>query len=205
MRLTWTITIVLTLSAVGYSQNIELKVEPRYGVMINTRAYSQQSPQEALAAVIKAVEERRFDVLVAHIIDEKTTEAKAMEQGRLLENDVDLELRRLREKQKANPIGVKPEEQLPFEPKEFDEHVKAEAKVRGFKATIEDVRKKFDGDLNILKEMKRYLRDGEFITIGDTAKVTLKDVKGKGIFFVKVNNRWFVEDRQEEAARAESK
>lgn len=205
MRIAATLTVLLALPALGFAQNLELKVQPRYGVLINTRAYSQQSPQEALAAAIKAVEENRFDVLVAHIIDEKTTEAKAAEHGRLLENEVDTDLRRVRENQKANPFGVKPEEKLSYEPKEFEEVVKAEAKVRGFKAAIEDVRKKFVGDLNIVKEMKRYLREGEFVATGDAAKVTLKDVKGKGIFFVKVKDRWFVEDRQEEAAKAPSK
>lgn len=201
MRGLWAMTILVVLPGIGFAQNLELKVEPRYGVMINTRTFTQRTPQDALASTIRAIEENRFDVLVAHIISEKVTEAMANEKARLLENEAEDHLRGVREKQKANPLGVLPEEKLPYEPKAFAEFVKVEAKNRGFKATIEDVRKKFAADLNIVKVMKRYLRDGEFIETGDTAKVVLKDAKGKGIFFVKVKDRWFVEDRQEEAAK----
>ncbi|MBX3397459.1 MAG: hypothetical protein KF873_01850 [Gemmataceae bacterium] len=201
MRGLWAMTILAVLPGIGFAQNLELKVEPRYGVMINTRTFTQRTPQDALASTIRAIEENRFDVLVAHIISEKVTEAMADEKARLLENEAEDHLRGVREKQKANPLGVLPEEKLPYEPKAFAEFVKVEAKNRGFKATIEDVRKKFAADLNIVKVMKRYLRDGEFIETGDTAKVVLKDAKGKGIFFVKVKDRWFVEDRQEEATK----
>jgi hypothetical protein len=205
MRGLWAAAILAILPGAGFAQNLELKVEPRYGIMINTRTYTQQSPQETLASTIRAIEENRFDVLVAHLIDEKVSEAKAIEQARVLENEAEVHLRGVREKQKANPLGVKPEEKLPYEPKEFDAFVKFEAKNRGFMATIEDVRKKFTADSNIVKEMKRYLRNGEFNVSGDTAKVVLKDAKGKGIFFVKVKNRWFIEDRQEEATKVEMK
>jgi hypothetical protein len=201
MRGLWAMTILAVLPGIGFAQNLELKVEPRYGVMINTRTYTQQTPQEALASTIRAIEENRFDVLVAHIIAETVTETMANEKARLLESEAEDYLRGVREKQKSNPLGVKPEEKLPYEPKAFAEFVKVEAKNRGFKATIEDVRKKFAADLNIVKEMKRYLRDGEFTVSGDTAKVVLKNVAGKGIYFVKVKNRWFVEDRQEEPAK----
>ncbi len=205
MRGMWAAMILAIVPGAGFAQNLELKVEPRYGVMINTRTFTQQSPKDSLASTIRAIEENRFDVLVAHIIHEKVTEAMADEKARLLENEAEDHLRGVREKQKANPLGVVPEEKLPYEPKAFAEFVKVEAKNRGFKAVIEDVRKKFAADLNIVKEMKRYLRDGEFIVTGDTAKVVLKDAKGKGIFFVKVKERWFVEDRQEEAAKVEMK
>lgn len=205
MRIVWVVAVLLAAPAIGHSQNLELKVAPRYGVMINTRTFTQQSPQETLASTIRAIDENRFDVLVAHLIDEKVTEANANEQARVLENGAENDLRKLREKQKENPLGVKPEEKLPYEPMGFAVFVKAEAKQRGFKATIEEVRKKFVADSNIVKEMKRYLREGEFTSTGDTAKVTLKDVKGKGIFFVKAGNRWFVEDRQEDAPKAAAK
>ncbi len=205
MRIVWVLAVLLAVPALGQAQNLELKVEPRYGVMINTRTFTQLTPQETLASAIKAIEENRFDVLVAHLIDEKVTEANAIEQARVLENDAENDLRKLREKQKDNPLGIKPEEKLPYEPMGFAVFVKAEAKQRGFKATIEEVRKKFVADSNIVKEMKRFLREGEFTSTGESAKVTLKDVKGKGIYFTKVGNRWFIEDRQEDAPKAVAK
>ncbi len=205
MRTVWTATILLILPAVAAAQILAPKVAPRYGIAINTRTFVQATAKDTLAATIKAVEENRFDVLTAHLIDPKVTEARAAENGRLLENESEKDLQKLREQQRANPINVASEQKLPYEPGAFAGIVKAEAKVRGFKAAIEEVRQKFAADTSIIPEMKRFLRDGEFTGTGDAAKVTLKDVKGKAIYFTKLNDRWFIEDRKEEAATVEKK
>ncbi|QEL18180.1 hypothetical protein [Limnoglobus roseus] len=205
MRTVWTVTILLTLPAFAAAQTTAAKVAPRYGIAINTRTFTQTTAKETLTSAIKAVEENRFDVLVAHLIDPKVTEARAAENGRLLENEVEKDLQQVREKQRANPINVASEEKLPFEPMAFAQFVKAEAKVRGFKAAIEEVRQKFAGDTSLIPEMKRFLRDGDFTNTPDGAKVTLKDAKGKAIFFTKVNDRWFIEDRKEDATKDEKK
>lgn len=205
MRTVWTATILLTLPIAAAAQVTAPKVAPRYGVAINTRTFVQATPQQTLAAAIKAAEENRFDVLVAHLIDPKVTEARAAENGRLLENDAEKDLQKLREQQRANPIGVPAEAKLSFEPTEFAAAVKAEAKVRGFRAAIEEVRRKYAGDTSLIPELKRFLRDGEFVTTADGAKVTLKGVKGKAIYFLKAGDRWFIEDRKEDAAKDEKK
>ncbi len=196
MRILSAVSILLVTPLLSFAQNVELKVPARYGIMLNTRTYQQFTPEQTLTATIRAIEANRYDVLVAHLIDDKVTEQKADEKARLLESDAEDDLRLLREKQRSNPAGVTAEEKLPYEPVAFQQIVKAEAKVRAFKAIIEDVQKKFLADVNIVKEMKRFLRDGTFDVTGDTAKVTLRDVKGKAIYFVKVNNRWFIQDRQ---------
>src|SRR3954454_11870900 len=41
----------------------------RYGVAPDPAAYPQKTPQEALASVAKAAEEKRFDYLVAQLAD----------------------------------------------------------------------------------------------------------------------------------------
>lgn len=206
MRAAWVATIVLIATVSSSAQDpLNKAPAPRYGIAINNRTFPQTTAKEALASAIKAVEENRFDVLVAHLIDTKVTEARATENGRLLEGDVENDLRQVREQQRARPLGVTAEEKLSYEPVAFGQSVKAEAKVRGFKASIEEVRRKFAADTSIIPEMKQYLREGDFASTGDGAKVTLKGVKGKAIYLTKVNDRWYIEDRKEEVAKDEKK
>jgi hypothetical protein len=42
---------------------------PRYGTAPDLNAYPQATPQQALASVLKAAEDKRFDYLVAHLAD----------------------------------------------------------------------------------------------------------------------------------------
>jgi len=41
----------------------------RYGVALDTTTYPQATPQEALASVLKAIEAKRFDYLIAQLAD----------------------------------------------------------------------------------------------------------------------------------------
>jgi hypothetical protein len=42
---------------------------PRYGIEPDLNTYPQKTPREALASVVKAAEEKRFDYLVAQLAD----------------------------------------------------------------------------------------------------------------------------------------
>jgi hypothetical protein len=42
---------------------------PRHGIQPDLKRYPQATPKEALASVIKAVEDRRIDYLLAHLAD----------------------------------------------------------------------------------------------------------------------------------------
>jgi hypothetical protein len=43
--------------------------DSRYGVALDTKTYPQATPKEALASVLKAAADRKFDYLVAHLAD----------------------------------------------------------------------------------------------------------------------------------------
>jgi hypothetical protein len=51
-----------------------------------------------------------------------------------------------------------------------------------------------------LKDLRRFLREGEFKTSGESATAVLKDVTDRALYFKKVKDRWFLENRKEEAA-----
>jgi len=45
------------------------KLNPRYDLQYNSNGYSQQSPQDTLKSILKAVKEKRVDYVLAHLSD----------------------------------------------------------------------------------------------------------------------------------------
>jgi hypothetical protein len=69
-----------------------------------------------------------------------------------------------------------------------------------FKAFAEAVRAKLADEPTNIKEMKLFLSDGKFTEMGDTARVTHKAFKDKTIYFKKIGDRWFLENRKDDSA-----
>jgi len=207
----WTVSIALSLPFAASAQapkvdppKVEAPTEPpitvvilpRFGVIPNPRLFPQTSPKDALFSAIKAIESERYEFLAAYIVDEKVIEAKIVERARQIERDVELDVRTKQIQQREKPASVTPLEQIPNEPQAFSEFVKQEARIRGYRLVVKDLADKFSADPTIAKELRKYLREGDFTVDGETAKATLKDVKDRGVFFKKAGERWFVEDRQ---------
>jgi hypothetical protein len=174
----------------------EIKVEARYGIPGNPRLFPQTDPKTALASAIKAAEAGRFDYLVAHLMDEKFVEGRIDDRAKLIEPAADADLRALRDRQRKD-VTLDKRLQLPDDPAEFNEHVKAEAKSRAYKQVLRDVENKLTEDPTSLKELRRFLREGEFVSDGNAARVSLRDVKDRQVFLKKAGERWFIENRQQ--------
>src|SRR5438128_1444363 len=74
----------------------------------------------------------------------------------------------------------------------------ADAQVKergGFEKFVAVVKAKWSNDPESVKEMRRFASDGIWEETGDTAAVKLKDVKARQMFFKKIGNRWFLENR----------
>jgi hypothetical protein len=67
-----------------------------------------------------------------------------------------------------------------------------------FAQLVADVKTKLGEDSEALKELRRFAREGEFKDEEATSSVSLKDVKDRKVFFRKVGDRWFVENRQQD-------
>jgi len=52
-----------------------------------------------------------------------------------------------------------------------------------------------------VKELQQFLNAGEWQESGNSAVVTLKDFKDRQIFFRKIGNRWFMENKQKEESK----
>jgi hypothetical protein len=74
-------TILLGLFGSVFAQNDDKPPTKRFGLSANLRTYPQTMPRETLASVLKAVDERRIDYLLAHLADPQFVDQRVREQG----------------------------------------------------------------------------------------------------------------------------
>lgn len=181
----------------------DVVIESRYGIPGNARLFPQADPKAALTTAIKAIESNRFDYLVAHLLEEGFVEQRLTERAALLVPRVDAELRALRARQRQD-VTLDKRLQLPDEPPAFEDAIQAEARLQAFKLVVSDIQEKQNADPTLLKTLKRFLREGDFTVDGDTATVTLRDLKNRQVFFKKVGERWYLENRQQPKPEGEA-
>lgn len=70
MRTYFSLWAVLLLAPAMVAQSRQDDIPPsRYGVIQNLARYPQADPKQALASVLKAIEDQRIDYLLAHLAD----------------------------------------------------------------------------------------------------------------------------------------
>src|SRR5438552_14185099 len=121
----------------------------RYGIEANLRDYPQETAKETLASVLQAVERRRINYLLAHLVD----------------------------------------------PAFVDKRVK-EVYGGDFEELVRETTGKLADNPAALKELQRFLKEGEWEGGDTTASAKLKENKDRQVFFRKIGRRWFLENRQ---------
>lgn len=150
----WAIAFgMIAACAVAAQDKVETP-PPRYGVNADLRRYPQATPKETFASVLQAIDQKRYDYLLAHLVD----------------------------------------------PAFVDERVK---KLGGFDELVGEMRTKLNDNPDAVKELRRFLKQGEWETNEDKASAFLKDVKDRRVYFRKIETRWFMENKQEFKAPAE--
>ncbi|HEY2786878.1 MAG TPA: hypothetical protein VGJ05_18095 [Fimbriiglobus sp.] len=170
--------------------------ETKFGIPLLAGLYPQTSPKAALASTIKAIEKERYDYIVAQLMDEAFVETRIAGRSRDILSAVDADLRARREKQRLDPTVVRPADKLSMEPKAFAESVNTEARNRAFHLVVKDLKGKLGDDPEAIRELKRFAREGTVAESGDTATISLRDVKDRKMYLKKVDRRWFVENKQ---------
>jgi hypothetical protein len=80
------------------------------------------------------------------------------------------------------------------EPRFVDERVK---RFNGnFDEVVKETATKLTGNPEAVKEMYRFLREGNWEVGDTTASAQLKEVKDRRLFLRKLNGRWYLENRQ---------
>jgi hypothetical protein len=65
-----------------------------------------------------------------------------------------------------------------------------------FDELVRETSNKLTGNPDAVKELDRFLKEGEWEAAETTAAVKLKDVKDRQVFFRKIGQRWYLENRQ---------
>jgi hypothetical protein len=177
---------------------------PRYGLSANPDYYPQSTAKDAVASAAKALENRRYDYLAAHLLDPAVVDGKVAERATALESEVEKELATLRAAQRRNPGAYPAEELLPPTPPEFAERVRAEATARAFRAVVKSVADTLNESPENARLLAKFAREGEVAESGAAATVSLKAGTAKKVFLKQEGGRWFVEDRQREEVKKDA-
>ncbi|HEY1859126.1 MAG TPA: hypothetical protein VGG61_02160 [Gemmataceae bacterium] len=120
-------------------------VVQHYGISADYKTYPQATPKETLASLLKAVEDKHLDYVLAHLADPHWVEKRVKD------------------------LGGK-----------FEDLVKECGETKLDPAAV--------------KQLRRFLQDGEWKVQEKTAEVVLKDVNDRSVRLYRIDDRWFMEN-----------
>jgi hypothetical protein len=129
----------------------------RYGINADLTYYPQDKPQTALQSVLKAIERKRIDYLLAHLADPRFVDDRVTSYG---------------------------------------------GSAAGFEELVRETTRKLIDEPGTVKELQRFLKEGEWEEGEGTASARLKDVRDRRVFLRKVGARWFLENRMKPLVEA---
>ncbi len=200
----------------GQELRREQRIMPRFGIEANIAFYPQGTAKEALESAAKALQNKRYEYIVAHMLDPEFVQLHINDAAARLLPVVEKELDALRAAQKANPASITPDTYVPVEPQQFTERVEAEANRRAFLKVVGFLSDTLTEAPENAQLLGKYARSGVLAESGDTATVTLKneikkvylkqgqvtvledekDDLGRPITRRRETTRWYIEDRQ---------
>jgi hypothetical protein len=202
MKKTWATTAIFVSGFSLFGQTPPDKTPiTRYGVVSSGEFYPQTTAKEALGAVVKALENKRYEYIAAHLLDPEFIEAKVTERARTIEPDIEKTLTARRTEQQKNPSRYLNEDGIPLDPQGFNARLKAEAEKVAFQTVVRSIAENLTESPENIKVLAKFTRDGTFTETGTTATVTLKDQSNKQVFLKQIGTRWFLEDKQQEEAK----
>src|SRR4051812_13127424 len=155
-------------------------VPPRFDVIHNPDVYFQDTPQRTLNSVLEAIGRDRYDYLVAHLLDPAFVDARLGATQTYFERVA------------ADQIG-----QTLAGSTMRAADLEARIRTVGLRLNVQNlvgqIRHKLGDEPENLRDLRRFARDGQFQTAGETATATLPDVKDRALYFKKVGDRWFLE------------
>ena len=175
----------------------------RHGVRVRIKQYPQSTPKQALKSALAAVEAADYEYLVGQLLEPKFVDDAVAERAKLLQADAEAELAQLRDYQRANPSRVAIEDRVPLDPVGFRALAAKKAEDRAFRQLLRDVEQKLTDDPQAVKDIRRVALDGMFADADPAGTGTHPEVKGRTLYFKKVGDRWYLENRQGEEPKKE--
>lgn len=198
------VAIVLAAGSVALAQepkapDLPKEIPARYGVPPKTRNYPQDSPKKTLLSALEAVDRGEAKYVVAHLLDPGFVDLRVNDRAKQYEADAEIELSRLRDFQLRNPEKFAPADRLPTDRPKFNALIIEKSRERGFQQLVRDVQQKLLDDPLAVKDLQKLFRDGVVADTETGAKITHPDVKDKALYLRKIEDRWFLENRHEDA------
>jgi hypothetical protein len=207
MRLVFALLLLVTSTTLARTQPppkpIDKTPKPRYGVAIKLKTYPQDTPRKALVSAVDAVEKGDTAYLVAHLLDPGFVDLRLNDRVKQFEANVELELSQQRDFQLANRDRFAPEDRLPTDRAKFEALIQDRSRLLAFRQVIRDVEEKLLNDPQALKDLRKIMRDGAFTDEPGGAKAMHPDVKDRVLYLRKIDDRYFLENRQDEAPKKE--
>ncbi len=225
MRGLFSLFLLSSFAGLSFGQTLrnDERVAQRYGISGNVEFYPQGTAKEALSSAAKAYQNKRYEYIVAHLLDPAVVDTKVNEAAKKLELAIEKEFDAIRVEQKKYPERFAFAQMLPLEPNEFSERVKAEATARGFKKVVSNIIDSLSESPENVLLLGKFSREGSMLENGTAATVThkneaaikvylkqadciiLRDAKnaqGESIVLVQKGLRWHIEDRMYDDPRA---
>lgn len=174
--------LILGVVLVGAGQSFSQSSEQvfRNGVLFNPDLYKQATPKECLESVLLSVERNRIDYLINYLMDPNTIDARLKQTSEYYTKIAESEIAPI-------PSGLS-DIRLEAALRTRQDKVIARAARLGRESISVAIQKKLGDDPEALKDLKRFLSEGEFLDAGETATATLKDLPDRKLFFRKVPN-----------------
>lgn len=227
MRITFTLAVLAAVGSVASAEELKgITIQPRHGVEASPEFYPQGTPKEALGTAARLLEKQRYAYLLAHVIDPAFVDGEVAARAKGLEAAVEKQLAAVRAEQKRNlPADTPAEKVIASDPPTFAQQVRAEAERQAFAELVKAMQENLGEFPEHVNQLLAVARDGAIAENGPAATAEAKTVPGKKVFLkqgpvaalkeVKVIvdkqpatrfdpvtvQRWFVEDRQKDAAK----
>ena len=225
MRGWFSCLVLVSMAGVSVGQTLrnDERVAPRYGISGNVEFYPQGTAKETLASTAKAYGNKRYEYIVAHLLDPVLVDTRVDEAAKKLEPVIEKEFDAMRVEQKKYPERYTFAQMLPLEPNEFSQRVKTEATARGFKKVVTQIADALSESPENVVLLNKFARDGILSENGPAATVTVKsepvlkvflkqadvvilrdakNAQGEAIVLMQKGLRWYIEDRMYDEPKA---
>ena len=158
----------------------------RFGLRQSPELYPQDSPKNALYSVLRAIDKDRFDYFVAHLLEP----GYVTEQLAISYPHFERQARALVEKEQLTKKG--------FDREFIINRIRDLATQANVEHLVQRIRTKLDNDPDSIRDLRRMLKEGSFEDAGQTSVGKLKDAKDRALFFKRVGDRWYIENKMQE-------
>jgi hypothetical protein len=196
MRRAFSLTILLAAAVCINAQQPPLapgEIHPRFEVRAKPKTYPQANPKQALASLIAAADAGDHNYIVAHLLDPEFVDARILVRAKQIKETVENDLKKLREVQRVNIGSVPKDIRVPENAELFAVMAAERARERAYPLLVSDVKERLADDPQVMKDLRRFYREGTF---DESGRVTLPDIKDRAVYLKKIGDRWFMENRQ---------